>query len=1155
MKALLETSISWNSIKKRPKGDYMYFLRRAAFKKGTNTFLLDVCLNFLPLEEDSDRLSRILCFELPQVEEVEVQFDYAEKMPPEAEILRTFVEAAPQVSNGSKANGGYSYKGGASKKKEPPISGNLVLGKAINEQAMPISEIDSDIGTVVVEGQIFKKQTKGLKNGKWLINYLITDLTESASVKAIVTGKKCEEIDQFLKEGHRIKVRGKVEHDKFEEADVIRVKDIVKIEIEEKADNAPVKRVELHAHTKMSAMDGLADVEELLARASAFGHKAIAITDHGVVQAFPDAANYAQGKKLDIKVIYGLEGYLVDDMEEGPNAEFDFKSAKNYHIIILVKNQKGLENLYKLVSISHLEYFYRRPRILKSILMEHSEGLIIGSACEAGQLYQGLLDGLDEERLAEIIELYDYLEVQPLVNNNFLIENGRAGSLDELKNINRKIVDLGKKYNKPVVATCDVHYIKDRESLYRKIIMAGQGYKDAENGEGLYFRTTDEMLKEFSYLGDQTAKEIVIDNTNIIADSIERVAPVPAESFRPDIPDSDKKLREGCREKAEEVYGSPLPEIVSTRLERELDAIIGNGYAVLYISAEILVKKSLENGYIVGSRGSVGSSFAATMAGITEVNPLPPHYICVNPECKNSEFVVEGNFDCGIDLPDKTCPKCGNNYKRDGFNIPFETFMGFKGNKEPDIDLNFAGEYQSTAHKHVEEIFGEENVFRAGTIGKIAGKTAYGFVKKYFEEKGVRPSKWEIERLTIKCTGVRRTTGQHPGGIVILPRGHEIFEFCPIQKPANDVKSTIITTHYDYHSIDRNLLKLDILGHDVPSMLRMLKDYTGVDPLTVPLKDDKVDSIFNGTKTLEIKEEKYSLRHGTYGIPEFGTFFVRQMLDDIGPKFFSDLIRISGLSHGTDVWINNAQDIIREGEAIFQDVICTRDDIMNGLIAKGLPAETAFNIMEKVRKGKGVSDDEVKIMKENDVPPWYIDSCQKIGYMFPKAHAVAYVIMSYRIAYYKVYHPAAFYATFFSTKVADFNAEIILGGYNKISVRMREITEKGKFISQKEVDEMTVLEVALEMLARGYEFDGLDFEQSDASSFTIRNGKVLLPFRAIPGVGDTAAANLAYAVSNGPFLSVDDLRERAKLNKTALEGLRSMGVIMDLPETNQLTLF
>jgi len=1149
LKALLESSIRWNNIEKRPKDSYRYHVRQATIEKETNILSLEVGLNFIPSKEDEHRMGLLLRSEFPQIADVNIQLLYMENLPLEAEVLR-LVEETPV--NGYGKNGTQGTKGGW-QKQESPIVGNRLMGRKIDEFSVPLSEIVAGGGAVTIEGQIFRKEARAIKGGKHLVNYLITDFSDSACIKAFVGDKKWAQMDDLLKEGDYIKVRGVVEFDSFEGADVIKVRDMEKLTATvEVTDTALEKRVELHAHTKMSAMDGLVDVQDLIETAASWGHKAIAITDHAVVQAFPDAAKFVRKKKLDIKVIYGLEGYLVDDESTPEGSKFDYKAVPSYHIILLAKDQIGLRNLYKLVSLSHLDYFYRKPRIPKSILRSLKEGLIIGSACEAGEVFQGVLKGLPEEEFEEMLSLYDYLEIQPLVNNRFLVNEGRVNGEEELKELNRKIIRLGEKYNKPVVATCDSHYIKEREALYRRILMAGQGYKDAESGEGLYFRSTEEMLKEFSYLGEEMSRRVVIENPGRIADTIEKVAPVPDGSFRPEIPDADRRLRVGCMDRAMSIYGDPLPKIVADRLEKELHSIISNGYAVLYISSELLVKRSLSDGYLVGSRGSVGSSLAATMAGITEVNPLPAHYICENSECKHSEFITDNTYDCGVDLPDKLCPQCGMPYRKDGFNIPFETFLGFEGDKEPDIDLNFAGEYQPVAHKFVEEIFGRENVFRAGTISTVAGKTAFGFVRKYYEQKQESVNKWESERLTQKCTGVRRTTGQHPGGVIILPRGHEIYEFCPIQRPANDTKTDIITTHFDYHSIDENLLKLDILGHDVPSMIRMLEDMTGQDPLRVPLKDPKVDGIFNGIDGLNIQADNYQLSHGTYGIPEFGTQFVRQMLDDIKPTQFSDLIRISGLSHGTDVWINNAQSVIRNGDAGIQEVICTRDDIMNGLIAKGLPPKTAFKIMESVRKGRGITDKEAQTMEEHKVDQWYIESCRKIGYMFPKAHAVAYVMMSYRIAYYKVYYPLAFYATFFTVKIADFDAELIKGGLNKVWSEIKEITGKGKAITQKEADALTVLEVAYEMMARGFEFASVDLSESAALKFSVKDDKVQMPFRAIMGVGDTAASNLAVARGQGPFLSVDDLRVRAKLNKTAIEALQRMGVLRDMPESNQM---
>ena len=1061
---------------------------------------------------------------------------------------------APAGGNG---NGGGFAKGGERwkrREKEEPMVGNRIMGKNINDDSVPMSSITVDSGQVTIEGMLFRKESKTIKNNKKLVTLLVTDKTTSMCVKLFVSEEKWTEIDENLKSGDYVKIRGYAEFDTFENILVIMGKDIEKTEVETRKDNSEVKRVELHAHTKMSAMDGLNEISGMIKTAAKWGQKAIAITDHGVVQAFPDAAKAVKYGKLDIKIIYGLEGYLYDDSDD-TDGNIDYKSKNTYHIILLAKNQEGLKNLYRLVSISHLEYFYKRPRIPKSVLTAHREGIIIGSACEAGEVYRSILHKKSEEEIVRIAEYYDYLEIQPLANNQFLIDHGTVPDREALKDINRKIIDLGRQLGKPVAATCDAHYSNPEEALYRKILMAGQGYKDIEGDKGLYLRTTEEMLQEFDYLDEATAREVVIEATNRIADMVEKVVPVPSGKFPPKIDGAEERLRKRCMETAWSIYGNPLPEIVQKRLDRELDSIINNGYAVMYVSAEMLVQKSLADGYLVGSRGSVGSSFAATMGGITEVNPLAPHYICPNQECKNSEFILDGSYDCGIDMPDKDCPKCGTRYKKDGFSIPFEVFLGFEGDKEPDIDLNFAGEYQPVAHKYVEDIFGRENVFRAGTIGTVASKTAYGFVMKYFEERQQPVNKWEADRLTECCTGVRRTTGQHPGGIIIVPRGHEIYEFCPVQHPANDMNTDIITTHFDYHSIDENLLKLDILGHDVPSMIRHLQDMTGVDPLTVPLKDPKVDSIFLGTEGLDIKDPEYKFTHGSYGIPEFGTKFVRQMLDDTKPTMFADLVRISGFSHGTDVWINNAQEFIKSGLATMKDAISTRDDIMNYLILKGLPNKTAFKIMENVRKGKGITQEEADLMEENDVPEWYIESCRRIKYMFPKAHAVAYVMMSYRIAYYKVYHPVEFYCVFFTTKVSEFDAETILKGSRAIMNKIELIEAKGKNATKKEEDEVTVLEVAYEMYSRGYEFSPAEIGKSHATRFLPVDGKVLLPFVALAGVGESAAKSIVAEYEKKPFISVDDMRNRAKVNKTAIEALTNHGVLSDIPESDQLCLF
>ncbi len=1059
----------------------------------------------------------------------------------------------PFVASGNKPAASQSagqFKGGKRKRTYVPVKGNLIMGSPISGKAVPVGSVTSESGKVIIEGEVFKKDSRTIREDSKLVSLYITDKRTSICVKAFTLNEKWNDIDSHFGNGDGIRIRGLAQWDRFDNCVSIMADDIEKIDKIERVDTYPEKRVELHAHTKMSAMDGLNDVKRMVKTAEKWGHKAVAITDHGVVQAFPDASH--TGK--EIKILYGCEGYLLDDRgliyEDGT---IDFKGRGTNHVIIFAKDRVGLKNLYKLVSLSHLEYFYKRPRIPKSVLQEHREGLIVGSACEAGEIYRGLLKNLSEEEMKELVEFYDYLEIQPLINNRFMLKNGTVGSEEDLKDYNRRIVELGEKYNKPVVATCDAHYFDEEEALYRRILMAGQGFKDVEGDEGLYFRTTQEMMEEFAYLGEEKAYEVVIKNTNLIADMIEPMMPVPEGKFPPKIDGAEDALRQACAERAANMYGSPLPEEIKARLDKELNSIIDNGYAVMYRSAEMLVKKSLEDGYLVGSRGSVGSSFAATMSGITEVNPLPAHYLC--PNCKHMEWGDNTQFDCGVDMPDKDCPKCGTPYNKEGFTIPFETFLGFEANKEPDIDLNFAGEYQATAHKYVEEIFGSENVYKAGTIGTIKDKTAYGYVAKYFEERGMNVNKFELDRLTSCCEGVRRTSGQHPGGIIIVPRGHEIYEFCPVQHPANDVKSDIVTTHFDYHSIDQNLLKLDILGHDAPSMIRQLQDMTGVDPLKVPIKDDKVMTIFIGTEGLDIKDPNYKFTHGSYGIPEFGTKFVRQMLDDIQPTSFEELVRISGLSHGTDVWLGNAQDLIVNGVTTMKEAIATRDDIMNYLRLKGLPNKDAFTIMEKVRKGKGLSEEQEILMRENDVPEWYIDSCKKIKYMFPRAHAVAYVMMSSRIAYYKVYHPVEFYAVYFTAKVANFDEKVILRGQHAVEERLDEIINKGKDASKKEEDDIPVLEAAYEMYARGYEFAPARLGISDSMRFLSHEGKVLLPFVAITGVGEGAARTFHEEYLKRPYETIEEVSDRGKVNKTALEEMRQHGVLDGLPETAQMTLF
>ncbi len=1100
--------------------------------------------------------------------------EHAKKLKERAAMAASSTAGASSGSAGSPYGSSGQENSGKKRRfrdKELPAEGNRIMGREIGtaQTVTALRDIDPAQGTAVVEGVIFKIDFRVIKSKNFLMTLLLTDNTTTICTKAFVSETKRGEIEEHLHPGDPIRLRGEVQWDTFENLNVIMIKDIEKREkASDRQDTWPDgKRVELHAHTKMSAMDGLNEPEDIVKQAAYWGQPAVAITDHGVVQAFPDAAKTADDLKkkqgIDIKVIYGMEGYVFDDEglidEEG---NIDYKSRPTNHIILLAATQEGMKNLYKLVSFSHLDYFYKKPRLPKSVINKYRDGLIIGSACEAGELYQAFYHQRPEAEIRKIAGFYDYFEIQPLINNRFLTEDVTEGGKypdrrrltnDDLMDINRSIVALGEEMERPVVATTDAHYDSDTSAIYRNIIMAGQGYKDAENGQGLYLRTTDEMMEEFAYLGEETARKVVIENTNLIADQIGQLRPVPKEKYPPKIPGAEETLRKTCMEKAHSIYGDPLPEEIGQRLEKELSSIINNGYAVMYVSAQMLVKKSMEDGYLVGSRGSVGSSLAATMAGITEVNPLNPHYIC--PSCKHLEWGDMEQYDCGIDMPPKKCPVCGEEMNRDGFTIPFATFLGFDGDKEPDIDLNFAGEYQPVAHRYVGTIFGEKNVFKAGTVGTIADKTAYGYVMKFYDEQGIRINKYEADRLTTHCTGVKRTTGQHPGGIVIVPDDHEIYEFCPVQHPANDVKSDIITTHFDYHKIDKNLLKLDILGHNVPSMIRQLQDMTGVDPLTVPLTDRKVLSIFNGIEALDIKDPDYKFTHGSYAIPEFGTSFVRQMLDDIKPDRFADLVRISGFSHGTDVWLNNAQDYIRQGVATMREVISTRDDIMNYLMLKGIENKMSFQIMEDVRKNRPLKEDQLAVMKEHGVPQWYIDSCIKIQYMFPRAHAVAYTMMSFRMAWYKVYYPLEFYATYFTSVAGDFNAEVILQGKNAILERMRLIDARGHEATAKDNNEMTVLEVAYEMYARGYEFKDITLGESEALKFGISDGKVLLPFITLPGMGETAARSFVDEYDVRPYETIEEITKRAKINRSSIEALKAKGVLKGLPETDQLSFF
>ena len=1235
---------------------------------------------------------------------------------------------------------------------------DVIYGRDFEEESMEIEKIDGPIGEVVIRGKILSVDTREIRNEKTIIIFSVTDFTDTIVLKIFARNDDVPELLKEISGGKFVRVKGVATIDKFDSE--LTIGSIVGIKkcadfTTVRMDTSVEKRIELHCHTKMSDMDGVSDVKDIVKRAMKWGHKAIAITDHGDVQAFPDA-NHTVPSDSDFKVIYGVEAYLVDDLKgmvtdsqnqdldadyvvfdlettgfspetnriieigavkvqngkivdkfstfvnpqvpipfrieqltsindsmviDAPviadilpefmkfcegcvmvahNADFDMSFIKKncqrldipckptivdtvalarvllpnlnrfkldtvakalgvslenhhravddagctaeifvkfiemlrergmstldevnamgtssvqnvqkmptYHAIILATCDQGRTNLYKLISLAHIKYYHRRPRIPKSEFIRYRDGLLIGSACEAGELYRAILNGRPEEEISRLVNFYDYLEIQPLGNNAFLVrdEDSPVASNDDLIEINKKIVRLGEQFHKPVVATCDVHFLDPEDEIYRRIIMAGQGFKDADEQAPLFLRTTEEMLKEFAYLGSEKAEEVVITNTNRIADMCEKISPVRPDKCPPVIENSDQMLRDICYNKAHKMYGDPLPEIVQERLDRELNSIISNGYAVMYIIAQKLVWKSNEDGYLVGSRGSVGSSFVATMSGITEVNPLHAHYLCKH--CQYSDFdsdlVKSFSGRSGCDMPDKLCPRCGKPLSKEGFDIPFETFLGFKGNKEPDIDLNFSGEYQSKAHKYTEVIFGEGQTFKAGTIGTLADKTAFGYVKNYYEERGVHKRNCEIDRIVLGCVGVRRTTGQHPGGIVVLPMGEQIYTFTPVQHPANDMTVDITTTHFDYHSIDHNLLKLDILGHDDPTMIRMLQDLTGVDPTQIPLDDKAVMSLFQDTSALGITpDDLVNCQLGALGIPEFGTDFAMGMLIDTQPKEFSDLVRIAGLSHGTDVWLGNAQTLIQEKKATISTAICTRDDIMIYLISMGLDSEESFKIMENVRKGivaKGKCDkwpEWKQDMIDHNVPDWYIWSCEKIKYMFPKAHAAAYVMMAWRIAYCKVFYPLAYYAAYFSIRATAFSYELMCQGKEKLEGYMHEYEKRKDELSKKEQDTYKDMRLVQEMYARGFEFLPLDIYKSEPHHFQIVDGKLLPSLNTIDGLGDNAAVAIAEAAKDGIFLSKDDFRERTKVSKTTIELMSDLGLFGDMPESNQLSLF
>lgn len=1044
-----------------------------------------------------------------------------------------------------------------------PAAGNLVFGRGVAGAVKTIDEIEGEEKNVILEGWIGEGAGSGIrttefKTGTKMLSFCLTDATNGIACKKFFKpgrGKNAdpeefEKVTAQLKDGMCVRVRGSIRFDTYLNEYVLALDSLAKKEVKLREDHAEVKRVELHAHTTMSAMDAVVSVKDLIKTADRWGWPAVAVTDHGVVQAFPDAAKALKDCKTDLKVIYGMEGYLVGE---------DYEQKRANHIIFLAKTPIGLRNLYQLVSLAHLKFFHRQPRLPRTMIEEFREGLIIGSACEAGELIRAIEEHQSDEQLMKIASFYDYLEIQPIHNNDFLKRSDNFPEIktdDDLHAINLKVAEIAKKLGKPLVATCDVHFLNPEDSIYRAILMKGKGFDDAELQPPLYLRTTEEMLEEFSYLGEELAYEAVVTNPRKISDSIERFKPIPDDLYSPQIPGADEEIRSMSYRKAKYLYGENLPKIVEDRLEQELKPIIGHGFSVLYLIAQRLVKKSNDDGYLVGSRGSVGSSFIATMTGITEVNPLPPHWRC--PHCQYSKFITDGSYGCGYDLPDKVCPVCGTPLLKDGHDIPFAVFLGFDGDKVPDIDLNFSGTYQPVAHKYTEILFGKDNVYRAGSIQTVADKTAFGYVKKFFEEKGEKKHISYIDHLAHGCMGVKATTGQHPAGIMVVPRNMDVHFFTPIQHPANDMNCGTITTHFDYHSISSRLVKLDILGHDDPTVIKMLEDLTHRDPKTIPFDDPATMSLFNSTAALGLTPEELGATSGTFGIPEFRTPFTRQMIDDTHPDVFSDLVRISGFSHGTDVWLGNAQDLIRGGQCTIKNAISARDDIMMYLIHQGVDPLLSFKTMEKVRKGKGIAPDVVETLRKGGIPEWFIASCQKIKYLFPRAHATAYVMMAYRIAFCKVHYPLAYYAAYFSIRAAEFDANVVARGKDYVARCISDLDqvakEKGK-LDAKQNATLIVLQLAWEMYLRGYSCEHVDLYTSSAEKFIIHETSLLPPIASLAGMGTKAAQSIVEARRDGIFTSVENLRTRTGISKTCIEILRDHGCLDGMSESDQLELF